>query len=444
MSERARFAGWGRTAPALSTPVRAEAAQVADALRDAGPRGLIARGLGRSYGDAAQNSGGTVLLPIAGELRMEGDDVVAAAGTSLHDVIRFLLPRGRFLPVTPGTRFVSVAGAIACDVHGKSHHAAGTFAAHVVSLELVAPDGVTRTVGPESTPEMFWATAGGMGLTGVITSATLRTIPVETGWVSATTERFGELASVMNAMRESDAPWTYSVAWIDTLARGRHLGRSVLSRGEHATRDQLTGRAARTPYPLPRDPHLSAPPGLPSGLVTRASVRVFNELWFHKAPRHRGDDLQTLAAFLHPLDGVDRWNRLYGPAGFVQYQFVVPDAAEDVVRRVVGRLADEGHPSLLAVLKRFGPANAGLLSFPTAGWTLALDLPARPALAPFLDELDDLVVAAGGRVYLAKDSRLRADRLAAMYPRLPEFADLRRRLDPDRILTSDLARRLGL
>lgn len=444
MSERRQFHGWGRTAPVAATAVTSTPDRVGDLLRGAGARGVIARGLGRSYGDAAQNSGGEVLLPMAGAPRLEGDRLVAAAGTSLHDLMRHLLPLGRFLPVTPGTRYVSVGGAIACDVHGKSHHATGTFGANLDAFDLVTPDGRTRVVTPDGDPELFWATVGGMGLTGVITSATLRTIPVETGWASVTTDRHDDLDSLMAAMREGDRDWTYSVAWLDTLASGRSLGRSVLTRGEHATRAELDDRRARTPYPLPGDPRLGAPPGLPSGLISRGSVRAFNELWFRKAPRHRSGELQTLATFFHPLDGIADWNRLYGPAGFVQYQLVVPDDAGEVVRGAVATLAASGHASFLAVLKRFGPANDGLLSFPMAGWTLALDLPVHAGLAALLDRLDDAVVEAGGRVYLAKDSRLRADRFAAMYPRREEFARVRDKVDPGRVLTSDLARRLDL
>ena len=428
----------------VSRALTVDADQVAETVRSAGPRGLVARGLGRSYGDAAQNAGGTVLLPISGETRMDGEDVVVSAGTSLHDLMRYLLPRGRFLPVTPGTRYVTVGGAIACDVHGKSHHRVGTFGATVVSADLVTPDGETHRIGPTQDPELFWATVGGMGLTGVLLRATLRTIPVETGWVRVDTERFGDLGSLTAAMRESDDAWTYSVAWVDTVSRGRALGRSVLSRGEHALVGDLDGRRARTPYPLPGEPRLAAPSGVPDGLVSRASVRAFNGLWFHKAPRHREGELQSLASFFHPLDGVGDWNRLYGPSGFVQYQLVVPDAAEEVVHNAVRRLAAGGHASFLAVLKRFGPANDGLLSFPVAGWTLALDLPARPGLASVLDALDARVAEAGGRVYLAKDARLTARTFAAMYPRVGEFARVRDRVDPGRILASDLARRLGL
>ena len=436
--------GWGRTSPVVSRALTVDADQVAGALRSAGPRGLVARGLGRSYGDAAQNAGGTVLLPIAGETRMDGDHVVVSAGTSLHDLMRYLLPRGRFLPVTPGTRYVTVGGAIACDVHGKSHHRVGTFGANVVSADLVTPDGETHRISPTEDPELFWATVGGMGLTGVILRATLLTIPVETGWVRVDTQRFGDLGSLTAAMRESDDAWTYSVAWVDTVSRGRALGRSVLSRGEHALVGDLDDRRARTPYPLPGEPRLSAPPGAPDGLVSRASVRAFNGLWFHKAPRRREGELQSLAAFFHPLDGVGDWNRLYGPRASCSTSWSCPTPPRRSSTTPYDVWPAGGHASFLAVLKRFGPANDGLLSFPVAGWTLALDLPARPGLAAVLDDLDARVAEAGGRVYLAKDARLSSRTFAAMYPRAEEFARVRDRVDPGRILASDLARRLGL
>jgi decaprenylphospho-beta-D-ribofuranose 2-oxidase len=355
-----------------------------------------------------------------------------------------LLPRGLFLPVTPGTRYVTVGGAIACDVHGKSHHVAGSFGRHVVSLDLVTADGETHVVGPDHEPELFWATVGGMGLTGVVTRAVLRTIPVETSLMSVTTTRLPDLASAMTAMRTTDERFTYSVAWIDTLARGRGMGRSVLSQGEHATRDELTGRAAGHPLQAPGQPRLAAPPHLPGGLVRHATVRAFNEAWFRKAPVRREGEIQPLSTFFHPLDGVASWNRLYGPRGFVQYQCVVPDDAAETMDRIVDRISRQGHASFLSVLKRFGAGNESPLSFPMAGWTLALDLPAHPGLATLLDGLDDLVVAAGGRVYLAKDARLGPERLREMYPRLDDFLAVRRRVDPTGVFRSDLSRRLEL
>lgn len=419
---------------------------LATLLTGVGPRGLIARGLGRSYGDPAQNAGGTVLAPLAArmELDRERGVVRASGGTSFHDLMRCLIPEGYFVPVTPGTRYVTVGGAIACDVHGKNHHRSGSIGNHVVELDLVTADGRRHRVGPDADPDLFWATVGGMGLTGIISSAVISLLPIETGYMSVDTERIADLDELMARIVASDAHATYSVAWIDTLARGRSLGRSVLSVGEHAPAGRLSGRAADDPRPVPSSPRLGAPAVVPPHLISRPAVRAFNELWFRKAPRHREGQLATIASFFHPLDGVADWNRLYGRPGFVQYQFVLPDPAEDRLTRVLERIAAAGHPSFLAVLKRFGPGNPGFLSFPTTGWTLALDLPTHRSLGPLLSGLDREVVDGGGRLYLAKDSRMTAGLLPVMYPRLEEFRQVRDRVDPSRVFQSDLSRRLGL
>jgi decaprenylphospho-beta-D-ribofuranose 2-oxidase len=444
--------GWGRTAPSLARQRTVTADLVGEVVLAAGPRGVVARGLGRSYGDPAQNAGGDVLVlrgddvagPEAVVLDPEAGTVRVHAGVSFHYLMGKLLPAGYFVPVTPGTRFVTVGGAIAADVHGKNHHRRGSLGGHLEELDLVTADGNRRTVGPSRGPALFWATVGGMGLTGIITSATIRLQPVETAYVEVATERLPDLDSVMARIIDSDAVSTYSVAWIDTLARGRNLGRSVLTRGEHARLDRLTGAARRHPRRPPGEPRLAAPPRVPSHLVSRASVRAFNELWFRKAPRLREGEIQPIATFFHPLDGIAGWNRMYGARGFVQYQCVLPDPEEGRLTRLLERIAATGHPSFLAVLKRFGPGNAGPLSFPTAGWTLALDLPADPALAALFDDLDRMVLEAGGRLYLAKDSRLSARTAAAMYPRWEEFRDVRREVDPRGVFQSDLSRRLGL
>jgi decaprenylphospho-beta-D-ribofuranose 2-oxidase len=437
--------GWGRTAPTSARVVDVAAADVPALLRQRPDRGLLARGLGRSYGDAAQNAGGTVLAPITGPTTIspEAGTVTTAAGTSLHALMVALLAERLFVPVSPGTRYVTVGGAVAADIHGKNHHRDGSFGNQVTSLDLVTPDGEVHTVGPDRDPDLFWATVGGMGLTGVITSVTLRAIPVASAYVRVHTERLPDVGALMRRMRESDDDFHYSVAWIDTLARGRSLGRSVLTRGDHATPDQLNGAAARHPWSAPRDPRLAVPLTPPLGLVSRPGVRAFNELWFRKAPRDRVD-VQSIASFFHPLDLVAGWNRLYGRGGLVQYQLVVPDAAEAALTEALRLLSEAGHPSFLAVLKRFGAGNPGLLSFPMAGWTLALDLPAGPALAPLFRTLDQLVLEAGGRLYLAKDSRLGPDTFNRMYPQAENFRKLRRDLDPDAVLQSDLARRLHL
>ncbi|MFG3716600.1 FAD-binding protein [Streptomyces massasporeus] len=440
--------GWGRTAPTAAWVVRPRSyEEAAAAVRDCGARGGIPRGLGRAYGDAAQNAGGSVLdmtaLDRVHAIDADGGTVLCDAGVSLHRLMEVLLPLGWFVPVTPGTRYVTVGGAIGADIHGKNHHVSGSFARHVLALELLTADGEIRTVIP-GTP-LFDATAGGMGLTGVILTATIRLQPVETSLMSVDTERATDLDDLMARLAATDHRYRYSVAWIDLLARGAATGRAVLTRGDHAPLDALPARLRRDPLAF-RTSRLPATPAiLPEGLLSRTTVGLFNELWYRKAPRARTGQLQRISGFFHPLDGVPHWNRVYGRGGFVQYQFVVGYGREDALRRIVRRISERRCPSFLAVLKRFGESDPGWLSFPVPGWTLALDIPAGlPGLGAFLDELDEEVAAAGGRVYLAKDARLRPELLAAMYPRLDDFRELRARLDPRGVFVSDLARRLSL
>lgn len=442
--------GWGRTAPTAARLIRPRTyEEAALAVRECGARGGIARGLGRAYGDAAQNAGGAVLdmtaLDRVHAVDVAGGTVLCDAGVSLHRLMELLLPLGWFVPVTPGTRYVTVGGAIGADIHGKNHHVSGSFARHVVALELLTADGGVRTVTP-GTP-LFDATAGGMGLTGVILTATLRLQPVETALMSVDTERASDLDDLMARLTATDHRYRYSVAWIDLLARGRATGRAVLTRGDHAPLDALPSRSRARRAPLAfRTSRLPAAPDLvPDGLLGRTTVGLFNELWYRKSPRLSRGRLQRISTFFHPLDGVPHWNRIYGRGGFVQYQFVVGEGSEDALRRIVRRISDRRCPSFLAVLKRFGQADPGWLSFPVPGWTLALDIPAGlPGLGAFLDELDEEVAAAGGRVYLAKDARLRPELLATMYPRLDDFRALRAELDPHGVFVSDLARRLTL
>lgn len=450
MGEPRLLSGWGRTAPTAAelAPIRSVDDAV-EAVRRGRSRGLIARGLARSYGDAAQNAGGQVLdlRPLARVRRFDGESGVidVEAGISLDALIRLLLPLGWFVPVSPGTRHVSVGGAFAADIHGKNHHVSGSWCQQVDSIELLDADGEIRQVTAADDPELFWATAGGMGLTGVILAATIRLLPVETASMVVDTERAPNLDALLDELRRTDDAYTYSVAWIDLLARGESMGRSVLTRGWHASAEQVRGRRGHADVQrfAPRAA-LPAPPAVPSGLLNPLTVRAFNEVWWRKSPVERRGQLQPLAAFFHPLDGVRGWNRGYGRRGFVQYQLVVPFGAEGALRAAVERISSSGQASFLAVLKRFGPGNPGPLSFPMPGWTLALDLPVRAGLDRLLDGLDELVADAEGRVYLAKDSRLSPAVLRRMYPRLDEFAAVRDKVDPQRRFASDLSRRLGL
>jgi decaprenylphospho-beta-D-ribofuranose 2-oxidase len=441
--------GWGRTAPSRAAVTRpADAEEVHAVLSGPSGRGAIARGLGRSYGDAAQCAGGTV-IDVTALANVRGFDtergvIGVDAGMSLGDLTRLTVPLGWFPPVVPGTRHVTVGGAVAADIHGKNHHVDGSFCDHVEGFTLLTPT-ETVDVTPDEEPDVFWATAGGMGLTGVIADVTVRLQPVETAFMRVDTERARDLDDALGRMDEGDHRYQYSVAWIDLLARGASLGRAVLTRGRHAGLDELAGRARGASLRLASSRALPAPPWAPPGLLNGASVRAFNAVWFGKAPSVERGRLQPLDRYFHPLDGVQGWNRLYGRRGFVQYQFVVPVGQERALAHAVERLSTARCPSFLAVLKRMGGANPGPLSFPMAGWTLALDIPVGPpGVGPLLDELDELVAEAGGRVYLAKDARLRPELLPVMYPRLDEWRRVQAKVDPAGVLQSDLARRLSL
>jgi decaprenylphospho-beta-D-ribofuranose 2-oxidase len=447
MSAQELLSGWGRTAPTLATVHRpADLEHIVSQVTAPGRRGVIARGLGRSYGDAAQNAGGDVLscgsLDTVVAIDVEKGTVTAESGVSLDTLLRVLLPLGWFPMVIPGTSYVTVGGAIASDIHGKFLH--GSFADYVERMSIVTPAHGVRSLDPDTDADAFWATSGGMGLTGVITQATLRLHPVETSRIVCDVERTTDVDDCMARMLEDDHKYRYSVAWIDCLATGGHLGRAVLTRGNHATLDDLRdAERSRAREYAPRT-LLGAPPWLPNGLINLLSVKAFNETWFRKAPRTQMRHIQGIKPFFFPLDGVRDWNRVYGSRGFVQYQFVVPFGCEHVVRTVLERLSAARTPTFLAVLKRFEHDSRSLIGFPMSGWTLAVDIPTAPGLAALLDGLDELVVAAGGRVYLTKDARLRPELLSAMYPRLDEWRAARAVLDPDNSLRSDMDRRLDL
>ena len=450
-AETRTLSGWGRTNPVsaqLVQPATLEQLQVL--VRGAPPRSLIARGLGRSYGDAAQLKDGTV-IELAAFQRIDLDPasgtVTAGAGVSLDQILRVIVPAGFFLPVTPGTRNVTVGGAIAADVHGKNHHVDGSFGNHVQRLLLVDGTGTLRELTPSGRgnvdeAQFFWATVGGMGLTGVIVEATFSLIPITSSLISVDTTRYRDLESLMVAMVEADAKYRYSVAWVDSLDS---RGRGVVTCGDHAPVEQLS--ADQQADPLAYDPKAlaSAPPFLPGGLLNNWTVRAFNEAWYRKAPKQRGGELQAIAPFFHPLDGVQDWNRIYGPAGFLQYQFAVPNEAAHLVPRTLEALRQVGAPSFLTVLKRFGPSNPAPLSFPIPGWTLAADVPAAvPGLLRVLDQLDEEVAAAGGRLYLAKDSRQSKKMFHGSYKNHAEWTRLSRILDPLAVVSSSMRNRIGL
>lgn len=437
------LSGWGRfpRRPADLIAPRDEAA-IAAAL-PGGP--VIARGLGRSYGDAAL---GARVLAMRGLDRMIAFDpdtgrLTAEAGVSLAEVIDAFLPRGWFPLVTPGTRFVTLGGAIAADVHGKNHHRDGSFGACVDSFDLMGPDGTVRTCNRQENSDLFHWTLGGMGLTGVILRATIRLRRVESGWIRQRTIPAPSLDAAIAAF-EWGMDATYSVAWIDALAQGRSLGRSLVMLGEHARRDELPPPARVRPYETPDPRALRFRFDLPALALNPLSVGAFNALYWALGRRRAGSALVPWRPYFYPLDAVADWNRMYGRRGFVQFQCALPLAASaEGLRALLKSIAAQGSGSFLAVLKRFGPQD-GRLSFPTEGYTLALDFPANPSTLRLLNRLDRITAEHGGRFYLAKDARMSAETLHATDPRFTDFARWRQERGLAAAFASAQSERLGL
>jgi decaprenylphospho-beta-D-ribofuranose 2-oxidase len=451
------ISGWGRVAFSRSTVIDVlDSGEVAPAIaaqtRRAG--GVIARGAGRSYGDAAQNAGGTVLDLTKLDRILSIDEqallVRVQPGVTYERLLPELASRGLMFAVVPGTRYVTIGGAIASDIHGKSHHRDGTMARHVASLRICTPADGCREITPDGDPELFAATLGGMGLTGVIVEATLRVERLASPWWSVDSDRTNSLEHTIAVMADDD-DHRYSVTWLDLMARGSAIGRGVVMASNDWGGAPPAPAPARRRNRFPLDPaalpppRLVAPRGFPGAILSPPFVTAFNTLRWHAAKRRERGLPLPLATHYFQLDLVRNWNRLYGSGGFVQYQFAVPPGAEMAVVRCVELLTARRLPSYLAVLKRLGPGSGGPLSFPIEGWTLALDIPARaPGLRPALDELDQMVAAYGGRVYLTKDARLRRELLETMYPELDRFRRQRSLVDPAGVLRSDLGARLGL
>ncbi|MCI0756065.1 FAD-binding protein [Teichococcus vastitatis] len=440
--KRMTLQGWGRTARAetlASRPERQREVASLLAAPEAEP-GLIAYGGGRSYGDAALNSGGATLLTqrLNRLLDFSPDTglLVCEAGATFQDFLRTFLPRGYVAPVSPGTAFVTVGGAIAHDVHGKNHDHNGSFGDHLAWIELLLPDGRTLRASRDEEPELFAATIGGLGLTGVILRAAFRLQKAPSSHVVVRERRLPDLQSFMAAFAEIRRQATYSVGWIDGAARGVQLGRGILQTAEYAT-------GAVPPASRARERRM--PVDLPGIALNRHSVRLFNEAYFRQVPAAGRDRVLPLEKFLYPLDAILDWNRLYGRRGFYQLQCVLPDAtAERGLPALMERIAEAGAASFLAVLKTLGRRGHGYLSFPMPGFTLALDLPARPGTPALMADLEATILDHGGRTYLAKDACLSPAGFRRMYPDLPRLQEVLGRVDPSGRMRSDMARRLQI
>ncbi|NNG03580.1 MAG: FAD-binding oxidoreductase [Inquilinus sp.] len=433
--------GWGRSSQATVEAARPErSADIATLLAEPAGHGLIAHGGGRSYGDVALNDGGRVLLterldrlvafdPKSGEL-------VCEPGVTFAELMRVFLPRGYAVPVTPGTAFATIGGAVATDVHGKNHDRAGGFGDQVAWLELVLASGETVRASPTERPELFAATIGGMGLTGIIVAICFRLVRVPSRSLQVEERRIGDLDGFFAAFDEVRDTATFSVGWIDALARGRRLGRGILETADHAEADTgpaAPDRAHRVPFDLP---------GMALNSVT---VAAFNAAYYRRVPAAGRRSVMPAERFFYPLDAIEDWNRLYGRRGFYQFQCVIPEAgARDGIRLVLEAAAAARGASFLAVLKTLGGEGRGLLSFPLRGHTLAIDFPRRSGIEEFFEEFERIVLDHGGRVYAAKDALVSPEGFARMYPRLAEFRAILAEADPQGRFRSDLARRLGI
>jgi len=442
-----QLSGWGRLNPESCRVYRPERLRDCGAvLADPASETLIARGLGRSYGDAAVNEDGVVDMtrlnrmrsfdPVSGILECE-------AGVTLEEIIEAFLPSGFFLPVTPGTKFVTVGGAIANDVHGKNHHRDGSFGGFVREIELLTASGEVLVCSPESNADVFWATVGGIGLAGCVLSAKLQLTRVPSAYISVDYHRCGNLDAALAAMEERDGSYPYSVAWVDGLASGKSLGRSVLMHGGPAEPENLEGAQADRPYAVRTGLKVPVPFDFPGFVLNPWSIQAFNT-WFYNRHPNRDSVIVDYDRFFYPLDGLRQWNRMYGKRGFVQYQATLPLEHAAGLAKLLETLSRSRRASFLAVLKRFGEQGPGMLSYPMKGYTLSLDMPNHGGLMPFLRRLDRMVLDHGGRLYLAKDACMKPETLAAAYPRLEEFRAVKERLDPQHRLNSAMARRLGL
>ena len=455
--------GWGRTSPStaqvLATPdveeIAAAVARVADensTLPEAKRRGVIARGMGRSYGDPAQNGGGLVIdmTPLNRIHSIDPDTgiVDVDAGVTLDQLMKAALPYGLWVPVLPGTRQVTIGGAIGPDIHGKNHHSAGSFGDHVLSMELLVADGRVLHLEPEGeTSELFWATVGGMGLTGIILRARIQMTFTETAYFISDTDRTDTLDETIAIHSDgSEVNYTYSSAWFDAISAPPKTGRSTISRGSLATLDQLKEYApklAKDPLKFNAPQLMTVPDIFPSWTMNKLTLMGIGEAYYFMGKPSR-NDIKNLTQFYQPLDLIGEWNRGYGDAGFLQYQFVVPTDAVEPFKDIIYQIQSSGHYTALNVFKLFGEGNRAPLSYPMKGWNVCVDFPIRPGLNEFLDRLDDQVMEFGGRLYLAKESRTSAEKFHAMYPGMAGWLETRRAIDPTGVFASDMSRRLEL
>ncbi len=439
-----KISGWGNYPKIEAHVVKAGSAEKIQEFLNATDV-FIPRGLGRSYGDSSLNNNILSTLNLNRMLSFDEKKGILSceSGVHLKDILEVFVPRGWFLPVTPGTKFVTVGGALASDVHGKNHHKEGSFSDHLVSMEILTSEGKSLTCSKSDNSDLFKTTCGGMGLTGIILNAAFKLKRIETAYIRQTTLKTKNLEETMDFF-EKYGNVTYSVAWIDCLAKKDNLGRSILMLGEHAAFGDMksgTGNA----LVLPKKKHMNIPASFPNFVLNPLTAKCFNVLYYHKHSNTKSESMVDYDSFFYPLDSIYNWNRIYGSRGFTQYQCVLPfNMSKKGLREILTKISDSGIGSFLAVLKLFGKGNDNLLSFPMEGYTLALDFPISSGLFTFLEEMDKIVLDYGGRLYLSKDVRMRKEMFINSYSNAGEFISAKRLLDTGNKFQSLQSERLGL
>ena len=410
-----------------------------------GKEPLITRGNGRCYGDAAlsENILSSLAFNHIHSFNEQEGIITCESGVMLDELLELIVPKGWFLPVTPGTSYITVGGAVASDVHGKNHHKDGSFSNHVVELELMNASGETILCSPEEKTDLFAASCGGMGLTGVITKVSFRLKKIESSYITQRSVKAKNIDEIFRLFEENEGS-TYSVAWIDSMQKGKDLGRSVLMLGEHARKEELSNRQQMHPLKFPRSKKLNVPFNFPSFTLNPYSIQAFNLAYYNKMLGSEKEDVVSYDPFFYPLDSILHWNRMYGKKGFVQYQMVLPlEQSRQGLIEILERINSRGMGSFLSVLKLFGEQES-LISFPMRGYTLALDFPIVDGLFSLLDELDELVLKYGGRIYLAKDARMKPQTFWKGYPNSQKWVDIVKKYNPDQKFNSLLAQRLNI
>jgi len=440
---RKKIANWGNY-PIMETEEKSFSLeeQLREIVKQA--ERVIARGNGRCYGDASleENTISTLKYDKILSFDTEKGIFECQSGLTLNNILEVIVPKGWFLPVTPGTKFITIGGAVASDVHGKNHHVDGSFSAHIVEMDVFLSSGETITCSPAFHEDLFWATCGGMGLTGIITRVKFDLKKIETAYIRQKQIKAGNLEEVIQLFEENKH-YTYSVAWIDCLKKGAEFGRSILILGEHAKPEDLDEEKKKKPLQLPQKLQITFPFTLPAFILNRFTVKAFNFIYYNKNLKTEINNIVSYEPFFYPLDAILHWNRGYGKRGFLQYQFVLPLQSKQGLIDILRRISDEGLGSFLAVLKVFGKQE-DLISFPKEGYTLALDFPVRKGLFQFLNELDKIVLKYGGRIYLSKDARMDPDIFWMSYENAGKFLEIVKKYNPGFKMNSRQARRLNI